>query len=181
MKKVDNDYILDTVYDLADGAGMRIDAFLDALCEQYGEKEASLDGLPEEIVSELTDARQSKKDKRMSDRQQKESEKSSEEIKSFRSLFPDTAADDIPDEVWEEVASGVSLPHAYALYLVKDGKLNSYASGVNERNRESGAAIASDGSTEPVYTRESVEKMSDSDVKSNYKGILKAMKNWRFN
>lgn len=180
MKTINNDFVLDTVYDLADEAGMKINDFLELLTEQFGPSEPSLDGIPEDIAAELEQARLDKKEKRKADRRSKEAEKVSAEIKRFRELFPEVEPESIPQEVWDEVAQGVSLPHAYALMAVTENLLDSYATNVNKRNSDSGAVLANDGETEPVYTREAVEKMSGSDVKKNYKGILKAMKNWKF-
>lgn len=180
MKKINNEQILDIIYDLADMNGIRIDELIERIEEEFGEQLPELDGIPEEIAEELKTARESKKEMRKQNRQ-KESEKETEaEIKVFRELFPEVATDEIPDEVWEDVAKGASLSHAYSLFLVKNEMLKKHAEGINERNSEKGAFANSDGSTEPVFTKEQVEKMSGKDVKSNYKGILKAMKNWRF-
>lgn len=181
MKRINNEQILDRIYDLADVRGMRIDDFMAQLEEDYGEKLPSLDGLPEEIAEELNASREIKKEQRRQNRLQKSEAEASEEIKKFREIFPDVSAEDIPDSVWEEVANGASLPHAYALYKVSEDSLNRYAEDINDRNSRRGAKAASDGATEPVFTKELVEKMSGKDVKSNYKGILKAMKNWKFN
>ncbi len=180
MKKVDNEYILDTVYDLADGVGMKIDAFLDELVSHYGSVNTDLDGLPEEIAGELYEAREAKKERRKNDRRQREQEKEYEDIKRFKELFPDVKADDIPEEVWLSVEEGIPLPYAYALFEVTQLHLDNYAKGVNARNTESGAAVGGDGMTEPELTKERVERMSNSEVKSNYKNILKAMKSWKF-
>lgn len=181
MKKINNEQILDTVYDLADAAGMRIDAFLEKIEETFGESMPSLEGIPEDIAQELLTARESKKAMRKQSRQQKSEDEASAEIKRFRELFPDVSADDIPEEVWEDVANGSTLSHAYALYTVSQDSLKRYADNVNSRNSVKGAAASSDGSTEPIFTKEQVEKMSGKDVKNNYKGILNAMKNWRYN
>ena len=61
MQRINNETILDTVYDLADAAGLRIDEFMRRVEETFGSKEASLDGLPEEVAQELIAARESKK------------------------------------------------------------------------------------------------------------------------
>ena len=90
------------------------------------------------------------------------------EIKRFRELFPDVSADTIPDEVWDDVQSGATLSHAYALYLASTNALARYADDVNKRNSSVGAYASSEGSTEPVFTKEQVEKMSNKDIKNNY-------------
>lgn len=181
MKRINNEQILDRIYDLADAAGLRIDVFLEKVEEQFGEKLPNLEGLPPEIADELASARESKKEARKQSRIKKSEEETSAEIRRFRELFPDVIPDEIPESVWEDVANGATLSHAYALYLAVEDGLAKYAKDVNSRNSQRGARAASNGSTEPVFTKEQVERMSGSDVKNNYKGILKAMKNWRFN
>ena len=181
MKRIDNEKILDIIYDLADANGMRIDEFMDSVESQFGGEKTLPDDLPEDIAAELMQAREDKKLKRAADKQSAAEAEMAKDIKTFKELFPETSADDIPDEVWEDVANGISLPYAYALYKAQSEKFNDYAEGVNKRNSDKGAKAYSDGSTEPVFTKEQVEKMSDKDIKKNYKGIISAMKNWRYN
>lgn len=181
MKRINNEEILDRIYDLADARGMRIDDFIYELEEEYGETLPSLEGLPEEIAKELDGARESRKEQRRQSRIEKSNAEAAEEIKKFRELFPDVAADSIPESVWEEVQQGIPLSHAYALYRIGEDSLSRYAEDINSKNSRRGAVAYSDGATEPVFTKELVEKMSGKDVKNNYKSILKAMKNWKFN
>ena len=157
MKRVNNEVILDTIYDLADRAGMKIDAFLEKIEDTFGEPLPDLDGIPESIAAEVYSGRESKKEMRKQNRMKKDKEDAAEEIKRFRELFPDVAPDDIPQEVWDDVAKGASLSHAFALYTVQQNKLQSYAKDVNSRNSAKGAAAGSDGSTEPIFTKEQVE------------------------
>lgn len=180
MKRINNEQILDTIYDLADGAGMRIDEFIAKLEEDFGERLPDLENIPEEIANELIEAREAKKKARKEGRIKKSETEAAEEIARFREIFPDVKPEDIPESVWEDVSEGASLLHAYALYTVTQDSLTRHANDVNERNSKRGAAADSQGSTEPVFTKEQVEKMSGKDIKSNYKGILNAMKNWRF-
>ncbi len=180
MKRINNEEILDRIYDLADASGMRIDQFIGKIEEEYGEQLPSLEGLPQDIAQELSTARSDKKELRRQDRIKKAEAEAAEDIKKFREFFPDVTAEDIPDSVWDEVSNGISLSHAYALYLINEERLNRRADDVNGRNAAIGASARSDGSVEPVFTKELVEKMSGKDIKNNYKGILNAMKNWRF-
>jgi len=181
LKRINNEQILDTLYDLASANGMKIDKFLEHIEDTFGEPMPNTEGLPQDVAMELLNARDSKKEMRRQNRLEKSKKETTAEIKRFRELFPDVASEDIPEEVWEDVSNGASLAHAYALYLVCQDNLNKRAEDINFRNSRRGAYASSDGATEPVFTKEQVEKMSDKDVKSNYKGILKAMKNWRFN
>lgn len=181
MKTINNEQILDTIYDLADMAGLRIDEFLLKVEEEFGEQPQSLDGLPESIVRELASARELKKEARRQSRLQQTQDETANQIKRFKELFPDAAPEHIPESVWEDVASGIPLAHSYALYVITQDNMNRYAQNVNKRNLQKSAPAESDGSTEPIFTKETVEKMSGRDIKNNYKSILRAMKGWRFN
>lgn len=181
MKTINNEQILDTIYDLADMQGLRIDEFLLKVEEEFGEQPTSLEGLPEDIVNELTTARELKKEARRQNRMKQSEDETANQIKTFREYFPEASPEEIPESVWAEVASGVPLAHAYALYIIAQDSMDKYAQDVNERNHRKSAPAESDGSTEPVFTKEEVEKMSGRDIKNNYKNILKAMKGWRFN
>lgn len=181
MKSINNEQILNMIYDFADIAGMRIGDFMERLAEQFGGYKELPDGIPEDVAEEIYAGREAIKRERAAARQAESDAATQEEIKKFREIFPDVETESIPDEVWEDVADGANLAHAYALYLVQNESLANYADGVNRRNSERGITATSDGSTEPIYTKEQVEHMSENDVRKNYKGIVNAMKNWRFN
>ena len=180
MKRINNELILDTIYDLADSLGVRIDRFLELIEEEFGEQPIDVTNLPEEVANELTAARESKREQKRLARAAEDESAMQEDIRLFKSRFPEVTAEDIPDSVWEEVQNGVSLSHAYALYESTSRRLNEQADRVNERNGLASASAVKGGATEPVYTKEQVEKMSGKDVLSNYKSILKAMKGWHF-
>lgn len=175
-----NDMILDTVYDLASACDMRIDEFVALLQEQYGDPSFETEGLPEEVVAELENAKALRKENRDAKRKSESQSKRAEEIADFCERFPDVRAEQIPDAVWQEVAAGTDLTHAYALYLVTEGKANGHADEVNRGNTERSAAAKTDGATEPSFSREEVERMSQKDVAKNYKNILHSMKRWKF-
>jgi hypothetical protein len=59
------------------------------------------------------------------------------------------------------------------------GKKGDRADAVNKGNLERSAPALGEGSTEPSFTREEVERMSQKDVKKNYKNILHSMKKWK--
>ena len=180
MKTINNEAVLDRIYDLADANGMRIDRFLELVEEEFGTQQINTDGLPEEVITELENARLTAREHKRQLRTQRDNEEMAKDIARFREIFPDVAAEAIPDSVWEEVASGIPLAHAYALYEASDKRLNARAEGINARNGNISAMSVHSGATEPSFTKEQVEKMSGSDVRNNYKSILKAMKSWRF-
>ncbi|MBR4279001.1 MAG: hypothetical protein IKT34_02385, partial [Clostridia bacterium] len=92
MKRITNEEILDTVYDLADALGVRIDVLIERIVEEFGEQPYPVDGLPEEVVNELTAAREDKKARRADERIRREQESAREEIKRFREFFPEIKA-----------------------------------------------------------------------------------------
>ncbi len=179
MKTVNNEKVLDVVYDLASSMGMRIGDFLERLQADYGDPVINIEGLPEDVVAELENAKSLRKESREAKRQSEEKAKRDKDIADFRAQFPDVAAADIPEEVWAEVASGMDLLHAYAFYLMTNGRNGTRAEAVNKGNLERSAPALGEGSTEPAFTREEVEKMSQKDVKSNFKNILRSMKKWK--
>ena len=186
MKKtITNDEILDAVYDIADARGIRIDEFVRQLQEDYAElpvKYAEGD-LPEEVLAELESAKAMRREMRDSKRKSEEEARLREDVASFRGLFPEVKPEEIPEEVWAEVAEGMDLKHAYALYAFTGQKSGGHAEEVNREtaSRAEGAAAfaAGDGSTEPSFTPEQVEKMTPKDVAKNYKSILQSFRSWR--
>ena len=185
MKKtITNDEILDAVYDIADARGIRIDEFIAQLQEDYAELPMKYaDGeLPEEVLAELESAKAMRREMRDSKRKSEEDAKLREDVAAFRELFPEVKPEDIPEEVWAEVSEGMDLKHAYALYALTGKQSGGHAEQVNRENAsraEGAVAAANDGSTEPSFTPEQVEKMSAKDVAKNYKSILQSFKNWR--
>ena len=101
-----------------------------------------------------------------------------EDISRFRTYFPDVAAKDIPEEVWAEVAQGVSLTHAYALYLAAAGYEDAKAQEINRVNSGRSAPVGGEAAEEAL-TKEQVENMSPQAVKKNYNRILSSIKSWR--
>lgn len=180
-KTITNDEILDAVYDIADARGIRIDEFIQQLQEDYAELPVKYaeDGLPEDVLAELENAKEMRKEMRDTRRKSDEDAKLREDIAAFRELFPEVKAEEIPEEVWAEVAEGMDLRHAYALYMLTGQKSGGHAEEVNREAASRSAAAASDGSTEPSFTPEQVEKMSAKDVAKNYKSVLQSFKNWR--
>ena len=179
MKTINNEAILDLIYDLADENGLRIGEFIERIEEEFGEQPIDTSGLPDRVIAELEAAKGYKNEQRTIKRKKQQESDMQADIKRFRELFPDTSAEEIPDSVWAEVENGVPLAHAFALYTVTQQSIQALADEVNRRNGNASAAATNEGTSEPLFTKEAVEKMSQKDIKSNYKNILKAMKSWR--
>lgn len=173
---ITNDEILNAIYDLADDNGMMIGDYIASLQTQ---SRSAYEGLPEEIITELEEAKQLKHDKRRSQKKDEADQAAKNEIMRFRELFPDTKPEDIPETVWDEVADGTSLTHAYALFLLSEKMSGEYAESVNNDNASRAASKEGDNETEPSFTPEAVEKMSPKDVSRNYKGILRSLSKWK--
>lgn len=181
-KSISNDEILDAVYDIADARGMRVDEFVALLQEDYADvtpAQYAEGELPEEVLAELESARAVKREMRESKRKSDEEASMRAEIEAFRELFPEVKAEEIPEEVWAEVADGTDLRHAYALYILAGQKSGGHAEAVNRDTSARSAAASGDGSTEPSYTPEQVERMSAREVAKNYQNVLRSFKNWR--
>ena len=179
-KSITNEQVLDTVYDLADICGMRIDEFVEHLQKEFGDPEFNTEGLPEDVIAELETAKSLRKESRDTKRKQAHDDALQKEIEQFRKVFPDVNGEDIPESVWEDTAGGADLVHAYALYLIGEQSKGDHAEEVNRENALRSVSAHSEGSTEPSFSREQVEKMSPKEVSKNYKHILRSMKSWRY-
>ncbi|MGI6717454.1 MAG: hypothetical protein ACOX3X_09815 [Eubacteriales bacterium] len=141
---------------------------------------------PEEVASQLTAAEREKQNRRKAMAEQEEKESLHSQIADFLQNFPGVSPEDVPEEVWNEVKEGVSLSHAFALWKVKSqNKAASEAEGeqaaneLNAKNTTRSLPVETERAEILDFTREDVEKMSPSAVKSNYKKILNSMKKWK--
>lgn len=100
------------------------------------------------------------------------------EIGEFSSLFPHVDLDLIPEQVWESVKKGTSLPASYALYekriLAEEARIRS----INESNASRSAGIAGINTANEYFSPDEVRKMSPSEVHANYSKIKESMKKW---
>jgi hypothetical protein len=180
QKTMTNEQVLDAVYDLADEKNMKIDDYILSLQEQ---NESDIcknrEGLPEDIINELENARTLKRENRNSKKQSEQSENIKKETERFKEVFSDVAPKDIPDSVWDDVCDGIPLQYAYALYFVTEKIDSDYAGKVNSENSSRAAVKTDDGETEPAFTKEQVESMSPKEISKNYKGILKSISKWK--
>ena len=102
-----------------------------------------------------------------------------EDVELFHSLFPEVGAKDVPREVWDKVEKGQSLAASYALYVLMKEKEDERIRKVNEENAASAPPrIRHDGADGSFYSPEAVKKMSQAEVRKNYKDILRSMDQW---
>ncbi len=181
MKSNYNKQSIDEMLDeVADAYGMTIEEYLLSQLESVeNEKAKQAEGMPEGILKELEYAAAARKADRESKRRKASENKISSETAAFRELFPEVNPDDIPDEVWEAVEGGESLAGAYAIYVCRKLAEEGKAEKANKDAASRAAAPAGKGETEPEYTREMVERMSDKEIAGNFGGILASLKKWK--
>ena len=64
MKTINNEAILDLIYDLADENGLRIGEFIERIEEEFGEQPIDTSGLPDRVIAELEAAKGYKNEQR---------------------------------------------------------------------------------------------------------------------
>ena len=102
-----------------------------------------------------------------------------EDIALFHSLFPGVAAQDIPQEVWDEVEKGKGLAASFALYTVKKEREEERIRKVNEENdKKAPPKVEAFGGDEDYFSPEAVKSMTRSEIRKNYDKILSSMEKW---
>lgn len=172
--------ILNEIHELAADEGMDIESYIARLhsdCDsRYHDR---YDGLPQNILDELSEARSSRIQQKRDELQQKRDATLKNDIKELLEHFPDITPDDIPHEVWQAVVGGTALKYAYALYLCDRSRDRQYADAVNIDAASRAASPAGKGECDDTFTPEMVEGMNRNDIKRNFKGILASIKKWK--
>ena len=101
------------------------------------------------------------------------------EMEDFSRLFPTTPVREIPESVWKDVASGIPLSAAYALYEKRSSMDRLHAEEINRLNAERSAGRAGLHTPNEYYSPDEVRAMSPSEVRENFKRIRESMKRWR--
>lgn len=172
--------IYNTICDLAEDIGVSTEELVSALVQQGNAKfEEALGAMPADAAEYVKSARAEKLAAREGRRQAEADGQLSEEIQRFRKAFPDVAAEDIPQSVWEDMRNGIPLTYAYAMFLQANGKDTDYADEVNARNSSSATPPVSEGADEGELSMEEVESMSPAAVKSNFPRILRSIGKWK--
>ncbi len=106
-------------------------------------------------------------------------EKMEADIALFHSLFPETKAESIPQEVWDRVEKGESLAASFALYTVMKEKEEEKIRAVNAENeKKAPPRIRHDGAEAEYFSPEAVKSMTRKEIKENYDAILRSMEKW---
>ena len=111
-------------------------------------------------------------------KKQAEAERISTQLGDFYSLFPDTAIDTLPDDVWEDVKKGNSLAASYAIYQRKMQLQAERINAINQKNASLSAGKAGTNTASEFYTPDEVRAMSQDQVRANYSKIIRSMKKW---
>lgn len=102
-----------------------------------------------------------------------------DEFKTLFEIFPNLDVDEIPDEVLERCESGKGLAGEYALYYMREEKKRAEQKEKEEENLKSAPPDVKNSSEELYFTPDDVRGMSRSEIRSNYKNIMKSMERWK--
>ncbi|NLN56361.1 MAG: hypothetical protein GX148_08745 [Clostridiales bacterium] len=168
--------------ELAEDKGLTPEDFLLSLVKAENDsKMETFKNYPEEVAKRLTMAEKEKSEHRKAKYEQTEREYVNSQIAEFIRNFPGVSPEEIPEKVWNEVKSGVSLSHAYALWKIREqNSPGENPEDINTVNSGRSLPVVNDRSEPLDFTREDVEKMSPNAIKGNYKKILNSMKRWKF-
>ena len=100
------------------------------------------------------------------------------ELSLLRELFPELRAEDIPDEAFENTENGKGLAGQYALCYLRKEKEKEETEKTNAKNSRSAPPKVGNPDDEGYFTPDMVKTMSDSDIRRNYKAIMKSMEKW---
>lgn len=174
--------IYNAICDVAEEAGVSPEELVAALEEQNRTLfEQKLGGMPTEAAEYIKTARNEKSAARAERRKTEKEGALTEEVKTFRRLFPDVTAEDIPETVWADMEKGIPLAYAFAYHSLAEGKNGTYADSVNARNTETSPPPVGERADEGEISMEEVEAMSPRAVKSNFSRILRSIGKWKLN
>ena len=111
------------------------------------------------------------------DEQTRMMERMGSECEEFRSLYPDSSLESIPDEVWGSVKKGIPLAAAYALAQRRAQRTEELARLRNRENTLRSPGAVRDASS-GCYTPDEVRAMSPAEVRKNYQSIMLSMQKW---
>ena len=174
--------IYNAICDIAEDVGASPEELVMALEEQNNAIfEQSMGEIPAEAANYIKNAKSEKNAARSERRKAEKENQLAEEIRQFRNLFPDVAAEDIPESVWVDMERGIPLPYAYALVVLSDSKQNDYAKDINDRNTNGAPPPVGESTEDGEISMEEVEAMSPKAIKNNFGRILRSIGKWKLN
>ena len=105
-------------------------------------------------------------------------DKISADISEFHRLFPEKDLGQIPDEVREDVRSGIPLSASYALYEKRLEAERERIEAINRKNAARSSGSAGKNTKKEYFSPDDVRSMSQSEVHENYHKIIESMKKW---
>lgn len=105
-------------------------------------------------------------------------DKISADISEFHRLFPEKALDQIPDEVRDDVRSGIPLSASYALYEKRLEAERERIEAINRKNATRSSGSVGKNTQKEYFSPDEVRSMSQSEVRENYHKIIESMKKW---
>lgn len=101
------------------------------------------------------------------------------QLREFSALYPETAAEEIPESVWDAVKGGLPLAAAYALHERRAMLARAEAEAEQEKARERSSGALEGGGGDLFYSPAEVRAMNAAQVRQNYSAILASMQRWQ--
>ncbi|MBQ8275912.1 MAG: hypothetical protein IJZ02_04740 [Clostridia bacterium] len=101
------------------------------------------------------------------------------QLREFSALYPETAAEEIPESVWDAVKGGLPLAAAYALHERRAMLARAEAEAEQEKARIRSSGALEGGGGDLFYSPAEVRAMNAAQVRQNYSAILASMQRWQ--
>lgn len=101
------------------------------------------------------------------------------QLREFSALYPETAAEEIPESVWDAVKGGLPLAAAYALHERRAALARVQAEAEREKARVRSSGALEGGGGDLFYSPAEVRAMNAAQVRQNYSAILASMQHWQ--
>lgn len=101
------------------------------------------------------------------------------QLREFSALYPETAAEEIPESVWDAVKGGLPLAAAYALHERRAVLARAEAEAEREKARVRSSGALEGGGGDLFYSPAEVRAMNAAQVRQNYSAILASMQRWQ--
>ena len=101
------------------------------------------------------------------------------QLREFSALCPETAAEEIPESVWDAVKGGLPLAAAYALHERRAVLARAEAEAEREKAHVRSSGALEGGGGDLFYSPAEVRAMNAAQVRQNYSAILASMQRWQ--
>lgn len=100
------------------------------------------------------------------------------ELELLFEVFPELDIDSIPDAIFEKCPDGKGLAAEYALMTLVEKKKSEEQKVKEEENEKAAVPEVKGVAEEAYFSPEDVRKMSEKEIRKNYKTIMKSMEKW---